>query len=198
MKRKMVFVFSVVLMSPYILMANVDILWSRTYGGNNGEEGYDVQPTEDGGYIMVGTTTSYGAGSWDLWLLKTDAAGDTLWTRTYGREQSDVGYGVKPTGDGGYIVIGYTQLSDNRDIWLLKTDALGDTLWSRTFGGSGSDYGKEVYPCNDGGYVIFGEMAYDFCLMKTNPVCTLGTACTFRLMFLAKSFFPSLAEMRMK
>jgi hypothetical protein len=84
-------------------------LWTKTYGGDSTDEGNSVQQTADGGYIIAGYTKSYGAGSHDFYLLKTDSIGDTIWTKTYGGDTSDVAQSVKQTIDGGYIITGYTK-----------------------------------------------------------------------------------------
>lgn len=133
-------------------------LWIKTYGGSKGDEGCSVQQTTDGGYIVVGNTYSFGAGEADLWLLKTDKNGDTLWTKTYGGGDDDYGSEVQLTKDGGYIIIGTTSSFGvgGKDIWLLKTDAKGDTLWTKTYGGENDDEGNSVKELKSGGYIVAG------------------------------------------
>jgi hypothetical protein len=99
----------------------------RTYGGSNLDEGRGAGQTADGGYIVSGWTKSFGSGDYDFYLIKTNASGDTLWTRTYGGPNEDYGYGVSHAADGGYIV-GGTTLSYGagmEDVYLIKTDANG-------------------------------------------------------------------------
>jgi len=140
-----------------------DTLWTRTYGGSNFEAGDVVQKTNDGGYIIVGNTYSFGAGDSDVYLIKTDSIGDSLWARTYGGNNYDCGYSVQQTSDGGYIVVGTTKSygSGSEDVYLIKTDSVGNTIWSRTFGGIESDNGSDVKQTNDGGYIIVGN-TYSF------------------------------------
>ena len=151
--------------------------WKQNYGGSRVEMGYSVQQTSDAGYIVTGFTTSYGAGRNDVYLIKTNTVGDTLWTRTYGGTHNDEGYSVRQTTDGGYIVAGATaSFADtlNGDVYLIKTNANGDTLWTRTYGGSVSDTGYFVQQTSDGGYVVagytnsFGAGGYDVYVIKTN------------------------------
>jgi len=153
-----------------------DTLWTRTYGGVSYERANSVQQTSDGGYIIAASTYSFGAGSYDVYLLKTDSSGDTLWARTYGGSDGDGGYSVQQTSDGGYIIGGYTESfgAGGEDVWLLKTDANGDTIWTHTYGGTASDVGQSVQQTTDGGYIIagytlsFGQGYYDFYLIKTD------------------------------
>jgi hypothetical protein len=156
--------------------ADGDTVWTRTFGGTNGDEGNAVQQTQDGGYIITGCTYSYGAGGQDVWLAKTDANGDTAWTRAFGGTDNDLCYSVQQTYDGGYVVAGYTCSSGagGADVWLIKTDANGDTLWSKTFGGANDDAGHSVQQTRDGGYVIVGSTSSrgagdaDVWLLKTD------------------------------
>jgi len=136
-----------------------DTLWTRTYGGNDYDWGYSLQQTSDGGYIIAAVTLSFGAGYFDVYLLKTDSLGDTLWTHTYGGSDDDRGYSVRQTSDGGYIIAGGTDSfgAGDSSVYLVKTDSSGDTLWTRTYGGSDSDMGYSVRQTSDGGYVIAGD-----------------------------------------
>jgi hypothetical protein len=135
-----------------------EVLWERTYGNSPMSCGYSVQQTTDGGYIIAGCTCPLGSKREEIYLIKTDASGDTLWTRRYGGEACDHGYAVQETFDGGYIVAGCTYSSDGGgyDAYLTKTDAFGEMLWARTYGGKGCDYGYAVEQTPDGGYVIAG------------------------------------------
>jgi hypothetical protein len=162
----------------YLIKTNTygDTLWTRTYGGANTDVGCSIQQTQDGGFIVAGYTLSFGVGGADVWLIKTDVTGDTLWTRTYGGQDFDWGYSVQQTQDGGYIIGGYTGPygAGLCDFYLIKTNASGDTLWTRTYGGAGDDEGFSVQQTQDGGYIIagrtssFGATGYDVWLVRTN------------------------------
>jgi len=160
---------------------NGDPAWTRTFGGTNEDYGYGgfgVQQTTDGGYIIGGTTDSYGAGMFDVYLIKTNASGDTLWTRTYGGADYDEALSVQQTVDNGYIVAGFTQSfgAGNRDVYLIKTDASGDTIWTKCYGAGSNDYGSSVRQTMDDGYVIagftksYGSGGADVWLIKTDSL----------------------------
>ncbi len=158
--------------------ASGDTLWTRTFGGADGDWGHSVAQTTDSGYVIAGYTTSFGAGEHDFYLVKTDANGDTIWTRTFGGTQLDYGYSVAQTADGGYVVTGYTMSfgAGEQDVYLVKTDANGDTIWTRTFGGASRDCGYSVRQTADGGYAItgytwsLGAGECDVQLIKTNAL----------------------------
>ena len=133
-------------------------IWDRTYGGLDDDWSNDILLTDDGGYILLGRTVSYGVGDTDIWLIKTDAEGNEIWDRTYGTSQYDYGESIKQTFDGGFIILGTIRANgiQRGDFWLIKTDAEGNEIWERTYGGNGEERGYSVEQTSDGGYVITG------------------------------------------
>ena len=155
-----------------------DTLWTRKYGGSDYDNGISVQQTSDGGFVVVGWTQSFGAGSRDVYLIKTNSIGDTLWTRTYGGTGDDRGYSVKETQDGGYIIGGFTKSygAGLADIYVIKTNSLGFPTGARTFGNADEDRGYSIQETSDGGYIItgyigsFGSVERDIYIIKTDAV----------------------------
>jgi hypothetical protein len=135
-----------------------DVIWARNYGGAHTEEVYDVVQTSDGGYAAIGYTSTNTAGYFDVYLIRTDAGGDTLWTKTYGGIDYDYGYSVEETPGGGFIIAGRTSSFGNgwRSAYFIRTDADGDTLWTRAHGGSGKDEAYSVVALAGGGYLAAG------------------------------------------
>ena len=139
--------------------ADGDALWTKTYGGKSFDYSYSIQHTSDSGFIITGYTSSFGAGDPDVYLIKTDAAGDTLWTKTFGGDNYEYGRSVSQTADGGYVIAGYTSSfgAGGAEVYLIKTNGLGDTLWTKTFGGPGTDIGWSIQETADRGYIITGS-----------------------------------------
>ncbi len=136
-----------------------DTLWSKKFGGSGSEEGRSVIQCSDKGFIIVGFTNSYGAGNFDLYIIKTDSLGNLKWSKTYGGTGDDMGYSVKKVSGGGYVIVGntYSYGFGESDIWILRINDTGDTLWTRTFGDMGWDWGYSVFENPDKGFIIAGS-----------------------------------------
>jgi hypothetical protein len=136
---------------------NGTLQWQKTYGGSGVEEPNGLCQTADGGYIMVGHTTSYGAGLFDMWLVKTDSSGNMQWSKTYGGTGDDWGSNIILTPDGGYAITGQTySTSTGFDGWLVKTDQAGDVQWILTLGGVDTEATYSVILTADGNYLVTG------------------------------------------
>lgn len=139
--------------------AEGDILWTKSFGGSDTDEGTDVKETPEGDLIISAFTESYGAGDRDGWLLKTDSEGNLLWSQTYGGAALDATWAVDISPDGGYILAGGTYSfasGSESDLWLVKTDTAGNELWNQSYGVANfSDWGRDVAASPDG-YVAVG------------------------------------------
>jgi uncharacterized delta-60 repeat protein/uncharacterized repeat protein (TIGR02543 family) len=132
--------------------------WARTYGGSGDDYALFIQQTSDGGYIIAGNTSSFGAGGFDIWVLKLSSTGTIDWQRTYGGSSSDYALSIQQTNDGGYIVAGYTSSfgAGGNDAWVLKLSSTGTIDWQRTYGGSYHDRAYSIQQTKDGGYIVAG------------------------------------------
>ena len=134
-------------------------MWHHTYGGPDWDFGTSVDTTSDGGYIITGSTYSYGAGGEDVLLLKTDGNGNELWYNVFGGFSDENGTEVHQTiDDGGYIISGRTKSFSlgNYDMWVIKTTPTGDTAWTHTYGSPYEDGLNSVRQTIDSGYIVGG------------------------------------------
>lgn len=162
-------------------------VWEKTYGGADWEFAYSVHQTNDGGFIIAGSTYSYGMGNEDMYLIKTDINGDTAWTKTYGGIDDDEARSVRQTSDGGYIVVGSTKsfVDSTGDAYVVKTNSTGGTLWTKSYGGNKADRVNDVIECMNGDYALCGitgsysNKDLDFFLFRVNNTNTLLWAKNF-------------------
>jgi hypothetical protein len=159
-----------------------DTIWTRTYGGIADDGAYSIQPTEDGGFIMAGYSESFGQGEGDFYIIRTDAAGDSVWTRTFGGISDEKAYCVQQTPDVGFIIAGYTTTFGGgfSDFYVVKTNTDGNLDWARTYGPEGywrgGMFGFSIQLANEGGYSIagshvnFGPVSGSFFLVRTDDI----------------------------
>jgi hypothetical protein len=136
-----------------------ECLWSKSIGGNHIDWGMDIVQTYDSGYAIAGYTNSFGNGGYDVYLVKTDKDGNTLWTQTYGGTDWDFGYSIQQMPDSGFVIAGetYSYGNGNNDGFLLRTDKTGDSLWMNTYGGIGDDIIHKVIPTYNDRLVMIGS-----------------------------------------
>lgn len=139
---------------------NGTVAWTKVIGGSALDKAYDIQVTNDGGYIVVGETKSFGEGKSDVYLIKLTSSGGISWTKTYGTSGNDVGYSVKQILGGGYVIAGYTEMHDTipygKNVYLLETDGSGNLNWSGAYGGTNNDEGRSVVQLVDSSYAVCG------------------------------------------
>ena len=155
-----------------------DSIWSNSFGDTLDDRGYSVKQTTDGGYIITGRKMGPTDSS-KVYLIKTDNLGNQQWEKTYNRPRNSFGNSVQQTTDGGYIICGWTDvtdtsnITDDRDgIWLIKTDSYGDTIWTKIYHNENNQSGWSIQKTTDGGYIICGNESSNFnrkgYLMKIN------------------------------
>lgn len=145
-------------------------------GGPANDQAHSMIQSLDGGYVVAGQTNSFGSGSTDLYVMKTNAIGTVLWTRTVGGSGNDYARSIVQTFDGGYAVAGTTASygAGGDDLYLVKLDANGTVQWTKTYGGSGTDQGWELVQTPDSGFCIAGQTASfgaspnDFYVVRTD------------------------------
>lgn len=139
---------------------NGTLQWHKVYGGVDIDwGGAGVVQTADGGYLMAGATRSFGVApgiTTDFYLIKTDAQGNLLWSKTYGTPEDDMARGVVVTPDGGFAVVGYTGPSSDFDAVIFKTDSLGNLQWARRYDDSIMDGASFIDITSDAGFVFTG------------------------------------------
>ena len=150
-------------MDIYLIKAdsNGNEIWSKTFGGQEDEFGWDVRVLNEGGYIIASQTNSYGKGEIDAYLVKVDEDGNELWSKTYGGNEIDRIFSVQQTSDGGFISAGitysYASIGPNdRDGYILKTDSVGNEEWRKIVGENNYDVAHSIANTLDGGAIITG------------------------------------------
>lgn len=142
---------------PFVFHAQ-DSAFVRTYGGINMDIARDVKETPDKGFVVGGTTSSFGQGNTSMYLVKTDSMGRHLWSKNYGGLNSEWAYTLETTMDNGFLLAGFSNsFSSNYDPYVVKTDANGEMLWQKIYGTDDWDfiYGSVLLP--DSGFVLCGE-----------------------------------------
>jgi len=134
-------------------------LWEKAYGGPEHDAAFDIITTSDGNLAVTGYTYSYGIGGRNMWVMKLSQDGDIIWDVNFGKYYNDMGYALKETADGGFIVVGYTDVysTQYRYMWMVRLDASGKFLWEKVFDYDGFSMATDVLTYEDGSIIIGGQ-----------------------------------------
>ena len=155
MKNVYSLLLSAFIFSTVTLSQAPDTLWTKKIGGTEIDTGNEIIQTSDGGFVIAGYTTSFGAGQRDAYLIKLDSLGNILWQKTYGTNLLEQAYSVKETNDGGLIISAFIYAA-TANLFLIRTNQDGDTLWTKNIGLSGNDFGSNIQLTDDGGFLVIG------------------------------------------
>lgn len=153
----------VILLLTFLFGLNVGaqspIRFLTTFGGNGDDVGYSVKTTLDGQYIVAGSTSSYGNGNTDVYLVKVDSMGNPIWVKFYGGFGNEVGKSVIQLNDSGYVIAGFTNSygAGGYDAYVIRTDKSGTLIWQRTFGGLDWDFANDLVLGSDGNIFVVGN-----------------------------------------
>lgn len=151
-----------------------NLQWQKALGGSSGERAFDIQQTNDGGYIVAGDTYSYNGdlttaplGSRDFWIVKLGNSGNIIWEKRFGGSGEDNAYSIAQTADHGYIISGTTTSNNGNvtfnngqgDYWVIKLDTLGSLQWQKTFGGINYDQAYSITQSSDESYLVAGYIS---------------------------------------
>jgi len=160
------------------LTSKGDIEWQHTFGGSGDDWANSVQQTSDGGYIIGGSSDSFGNGEVDFWVIKISSLGNFEWQDIYTPFVNSYLRSIKETSDGGYITVGhiFPSLNNSVDLLILKLDSIGRIEWQRYYGGSQNDWANVIQETGDGGYFVagytesFGAGNLDFWVLKLTSI----------------------------
>jgi PKD repeat protein len=148
-----------------------NILWKKCLGGTSTDYARSIQQTEDGGFIIAGSTASNDGnvdgnhGNYDYWIVKLDNTGTIIWQKCLGGLSTDNAQSIQQTVDGGYIIAGYARSNNddvtgnhgNYDYWIVKLDNTGTIIWQKCLGGTDIEYAYSIGQTVEGGYIVAGE-----------------------------------------
>lgn len=150
---------------------NGNKLWSRFYGGLFTDSLFDIEETDNGDYILVGssdsadTDVSSNIGSYDFWILKVDKNGTKIWDKNFGGTQADEAFSIVKANNNQFLIVGNSRSSNvnvsenigSSDVWLIKIDADGNLIWEKNFGGSNFEIANKIIKNNQNNYTIVGS-----------------------------------------
>jgi uncharacterized delta-60 repeat protein len=158
------------------------VSWQKRYDGGDDDYATSIQQTSDGGYIVAGHTTSFGAGDSDSWVLKLNSSGTVAWQKRYAGANEDWAVSIQQTSDEGYIVAGITDSfgAGSGDFWVLKLNSSGTVAWQKTYGGVSKEEATSIQETRDGRYIVagytysFGAGGYDFWVLRLDSDGTVS------------------------
>ncbi len=159
---KCTFFILIILLNIHLIFSQTNIVWMKEYGGLENEDLRDFIQTSDGGYILVGQTSSFGAGGSDIWVLKVNSDGDSIWTNIIGEVDDDYCSSVVQTNDGGYVVSG--QIGNEINGSLIKIDASGDLLWSKKI--NREIRYNSIFQTSESDLIVLGDSVGCKCVLK--------------------------------
>ncbi len=151
-----------------------ELSWEKTLGSMGDDKGYDIKKNRSGGYLLLGSTNSYGNGGSDIWLINTDSNGNELWSKTYGSSNNEFGRSIIDANDGGYLIFATSESfgNDNTGLHNIKIDSTGVEEWNKSFGGFFGKNGNVIQRSPNGGYILissrynFNNNSYNMWLIK--------------------------------
>ena len=152
-----------------------NLQWSRYFGGTFTDTAYDAVETQNGNFIIVGSSDSEdidinnNKGSYDFWVLKVSSSGTLIWEKSYGGSEIDEARAITGTQDGNFIIVGDSRSNDvdissnngAADIWAIKINSDGDVLWENSYGGSGFDGVQSIYKTQNNDFIVAGNSRSD-------------------------------------
>lgn len=150
-----------------------ELKWQKCIGGSGGDYAISIIASNDSGIIFTGLTSSNDGdvtgnhGGSDIWVVKLNGSGDIVWQKCFGGKKDDRANSIIKSGDGGYIIAGYTFSQDGditgkhngtdcADFWIIKITEEGEMVWQKCLGGSSWDRAYSIIAGTDGGYIVTG------------------------------------------
>jgi len=136
-------------------------IWEKTHGGDATDQAFRVVATEDGGFLVLAETDSFGAGQRDLYVLRLDDSGELIWSETYGGSGIEWAKDLIRTADGGFLLIGETDsFGESFDAYVVKVDESGSVLWETTLGGDDNETGIAALEAENGDLLVLVGVSY--------------------------------------
>ena len=174
---RLTYFFSILLSGLFFPLPTISqVTFQKTFGGSHTDYAYSIDKTENEGYFLTGYTESFGEGSRDVYLIRTNSRGETLWSKTYGGQNTDYAWTIASTTDGGVIIGSHSESAGagGHDVQLIKVDAQGALQWSMVYGGTSADGAYSLKQTYDGGFVVaahtssYGEGQHEIYLIRTD------------------------------